>query len=326
MTICYLINNNDIYLNRYHVNNIAVELQALGHKIIIVNERDFTELGYLQFDLLILVRITYQEALQSVLRALKVPIIYHIDDYIFNTSIVSSASSYKKMMEECTYITTSTEYLSKKVSEEFDKSKLLGIIPNTIGRFYQNAAKDFGPATLQGKIISYFSGTSTHDQDFLVVADALLSILQKDPSVTFLIVGALKVPLSFVSVYPSMTQYGILPYVSMLQMYKNSTVNLAPLILNEFNNCKSELKLFESGYLNVPTLASPTDPYSKYYEKTEFNYLCTTTKEWEEKISYLLYNESTSYSIWEESQELAQKFLVQNHIEHIEKLYDGVIS
>ena len=51
-------------------------------------------------------------------------------------------------------------------------------------------------------------------------------------------------------------------------------INIVPLVNNEFSNCKSELKYFETAIVGTPTCATPSFTYSSAIENGENGYLC----------------------------------------------------
>ena len=63
-------------------------------------------------------------------------------------------------------------------------------------------------------------------------------------------------------------------------------VNIAPLVVNDFTNCKSELKFFEAAVVETTTIASPTYTFGKAISDGRNGFLAYPG-EWYEKLEYL---------------------------------------
>ncbi|MEJ0081553.1 MAG: hypothetical protein WDM78_11560 [Puia sp.] len=60
--------------------------------------------------------------------------------------------------------------------------------------------------------------------------------------------------------------------------YNEIDVALAPLVDNEFNSCKSELKLIEAGVKKIPVIATNLPPFSDV--QAQGVTLCKSTRDW----------------------------------------------
>ena len=70
-------------------------------------------------------------------------------------------------------------------------------------------------------------------------------------------------------------------------------INLAPLeVGNIFCEAKSELKYFEAALVDVPTVASPTEPYRNAIRHGETGFLADTTDEWYAALKQLVQDRS----------------------------------
>ncbi|WP_027185709.1 glycosyltransferase family 1 protein [Desulfovibrio inopinatus] len=106
------------------------------------------------------------------------------------------------------------------------------------------------------KIISYFSGSSSHDADFALIAEQLFDLLTKDKNYILLTVGPLKFENKQV-LRGKTVNLGHVPYHRLPWIIGTSWLTLSPLdMTSSFNQCKSGLKFFEAGIFGVPCAAS----------------------------------------------------------------------
>jgi len=125
-------------------------------------------------------------------------------------------------------------------------------------------------------VIGYFSGTPSHINDFLLIYKELLTLLDEFKQISIKIVGFMELP-GDVSEYLHRGQIKIVPLVDFLELQRliaEVDVNIVPLVDNEFTNCKSELKYFESAIVRTPTVASPIFSYSNAIEHKVNGFLC----------------------------------------------------
>jgi len=74
---------------------------------------------------------------------------------------------------------------------------------------------------------------------------------------------------------------GIFEYGS---YYKRIDVSLAPLAINRFNRCKSDLKVTEAAMTKTAIIASDVENYNQSIIHGETGLLCSTTSEWKDAI------------------------------------------
>ncbi|CAO4144777.1 hypothetical protein LPLAFNJD_LOCUS1777 [Methylorubrum aminovorans] len=106
------------------------------------------------------------------------------------------------------------------------------------------------------KIISYFSGSASHDVDFEQLIGPLQRVMQQYSDVKLQIVGPLTLS---DGCFPAnrVIKKGLVPYLSLPDIKATTWMSLAPLNLHSaFNRSKSALKFFESGIFGIPCIAS----------------------------------------------------------------------
>lgn len=173
--------------------------------------------------------------------------------------------------------------------------------------------------------IGYFSGSFTHQQDFLCCASALSKLLAEYDDIKLRIVGYLNIP-SDLEVYQQQGRIEEIPQVDFITLQKlisDVDINLAPLLVDEFTNCKSELKFFEAAIMSVPTCASPTVAFQECIQSGENGFLCKDENEWYENLKLLYQDFSRRKDMGIKAREYAiQNYTGKKIVEMIENAYD----
>jgi glycosyltransferase involved in cell wall biosynthesis len=149
--------------------------------------------------------------------------------------------------------------------------------------------------------IGYFSGTFTHDEDFAELTKALIKIMNKYENIDLILGGHITLPSQFKR-FKAMNRIITLPFVPWEKLPYNLAkvdINIAPLVINEFAQCKSELKYFESAILYLPTVASPTMPFMNAITNGYNGFLARTEDEWHEAFQSLINDNEKRKSIGE---------------------------
>jgi glycosyltransferase involved in cell wall biosynthesis len=141
-------------------------------------------------------------------------------------------------------------------------------------------------------------GTRTHDDDLLLVAEALRFVLQRHRDEWELeIVGAVRdhqrvmeqfrgIPArlagpSYKLDYPS--------FVFWATENMAWDIGIAPLVDNDFTRCKSDMKFLDYSALAIPGVYSRLTPYAESVEHLETGWLAgETTDEWVEALERLI--------------------------------------
>ena len=107
-------------------------------------------------------------------------------------------------------------------------------------------------------------------------------------------------------------------------------VNIVPLLVNQFTNCKSELKYFEAGIVGTITCASPSFTYQKAISHGVNGYLCnsdewfdTLMKIYEEGVSPEKMTQISKVCL-EQYSYLNQLDLIENTLDKIVKISNGL--
>jgi glycosyltransferase involved in cell wall biosynthesis len=175
--------------------------------------------------------------------------------------------------------TCTNSYLGEMLARKFGRD--YRVIPNFLNRGQLDAsARLFGQKQRQHSsapfTMGYFSGTPSHINDFRVMAGGLVRFMCSHPDTRLNVVGYMEFPDEFrpliddgrVSFAP------LVDFITLQGLIAGVDVNLAPLALNSFTNCKSELKFFEPAAVGTVTLASPSHSMKECINNGENGFLC----------------------------------------------------
>ena len=133
-------------------------------------------------------------------------------------------------------------------------------------------------------------GGDSHYEDWHSVTKPLLEVLTKNKKARLVLYGAvfegtLKGFPKEQMDHAQWCDVKMFPYVL---AFLEFDIGICPLVDNQFNRCKSELKWEEYGALEIPTVASDYPPYSTAIEDGKTGLLVRDDKDWVEKLSLLI--------------------------------------
>lgn len=269
-------------------------------------------------DIIVLMRLEWSpkvEALLNSANALKIPVVYDIDDIVFLQDYLdqflrimpneykSNREAFKSKfsMQDHTFnaadfATTSTDFIQNVMTQT---GKRAFVIHNGFNQKQLSIAKSVHRDMEKPvRYISYLSGTVTHNIDFLQALPAILKIMYEYPDVILKIVGYLDI-----DTIPQDLQHRVitLPFMKWTRLLKSSAkdyINIAPLdISNPFCHAKSELKYFEAAIVGVPTVASATDTYKRCITHGVNGMLASNDDEWYTSLKALLDDKNLYHQI-----------------------------
>jgi glycosyltransferase involved in cell wall biosynthesis/ubiquinone/menaquinone biosynthesis C-methylase UbiE len=272
----------------------------------------------LSYDVIVLFRTSLTknvEWLTEKANALNIPVIFDVDDYIFEPAIIPYVDGirgwsikdkkeygrgvlgYRQTLEHCDFVTAPTSFLTEKASELGKKAY---VVRNTLNQeqleICEKVLESKGSSDLsEGVRIGYFSGTKTHQKDFAGVYAAILKVLSEFSDVKLLVGGYLDL-----DEFPEFKEFEDkiqrIPFVDWKRLpYEIGSVdiNIIPLeVNNPFCDAKSELKYFEAGILKIPSIASPTATFREIITHGENGFLAETIEDWYACLKELIVNEN----------------------------------
>jgi glycosyltransferase involved in cell wall biosynthesis len=136
-------------------------------------------------------------------------------------------------------------------------------------------------------LITYGSGTKTHNADFLEAAPALLRLLRARADVRLRIVGELTLPADFETVAAQVEHLPPTPFAAYLALLAESDISLAPLENTPFNDAKSNIKFLEAAILGIPSVCSPRAHFTEIVSEGKTGLLAEGDEAWFSALSRL---------------------------------------
>jgi len=294
----------------------------------------------------------------DLLRDARTLILYDTDDLVLDVELlpmlVSTISAdidyYFSYISRCGYaasltdgFTTTNTYLGNHLAKKFNKPYV--VVPNSlnqeqldISRAIVNKKNNQNRPDRTGQRnafdssqpfkIGYFSGTNTHNNDFMEVFPEMLSLLETYSDINLEIVGFLTLPKEALPFFKAkrINQRRLVDMIELQHLVAGVDVNIAPLTVNVFTQCKSELKYFEAAIVETITCATPTEAFKDCITHGENGFLCKQG-EWLSTIESI-YRSDTDRSLLAQT---ARKYAIERYsgekmTAQIENAYDEILS
>lgn len=357
--VVYLYENPDTSTFRYRVYNVcqALEISLDWRGVYFYQEELKIVEKYLKYiDLIIIVRFRWSFEIDRLIKMAKnkrIPVAFDIDDMVYNpdylpiivnTLSVNMASdmdydywfAYTSRLNMtarlCDAYVTTNCYLADKLSNDLGKKSY--IIQNFINvaqeevsnNYYAQKQRMYSDSLFT---IGYFSGTPSHINDFLAVSTEISDFLYKYGATKLCIVGFMELP----ACYDHLEQNGrvirkdLVDFIELQRLIAEVDVNIAPLVNNDFSNCKSELKYFEASIVGTITCATPSWIYKNVIDNGVNGFLCDKGQ-WYGTLERLYLNrELCSGEIVENAYRAClDKYAYVNQTQHIEKVFDSMLQ
>lgn len=253
-------------------------------------------------DLLVMCRSGYSHRINQLItrfRTQRKRVLFDIDDFVFNTSyahlIINTLGqdtdkpeiwdywfAYLGRMGEtlrmCDGAITTNNYLAAKITEF--SGLPVNVVPNFINKEQLNLSeslfrsKEASGFSREDKIcFGYFSGSPSHNLDYAIITSALEEVLENDPRVELMVVGYIEPGPELKRFGPRIKRQSFHDYVNLQRLIGSVEFNLMPLQLNDFTNCKSDLKYFEAAIVGTLSIASPSCTYADAIQDGENGYI-----------------------------------------------------
>jgi len=214
-----------------------------------------------------------------------------------------------KTLEIADAVTTTTDYLANKLKKY---NKNIYVLPNYMdmerwaGRVSRNTSS---------KVRIGWVGSMTHKADIELVAEDLKKVLDRGKS-ELVLVGDIRFREVFKGYrVESMlgVPFGVYPMkLRGLQL----DIGIAPLVDNEFNRCKSNIKALEYGLLGIPAVLSDVEPYKSFGDFVSTN--------WVERLNELVENKELRLKEGKKLQEQTSEYDLSKHVKKWEEVYRNV--
>jgi glycosyltransferase involved in cell wall biosynthesis len=186
-------------------------------------------------------------------------------------------------------VTTTTDYLAKKIAKY---NHNVQVLPNAL-----DLTDDQWLATPQDR--EYFTfgwvGGLTHSNDIMILSEAIERICNEHDNVRFVLCGWMannyiwdSILYKFNGNNPVLRPQVLVSHAQQPNEYGNFyrlfDCALAPLEQNEWNSCKSELKIIEAAAYGLPVIASGVEPYLQHLNNAGVKFCLNTPDEWYKAI------------------------------------------
>jgi glycosyltransferase involved in cell wall biosynthesis len=208
-------------------------------------------------------------------KRLQLPIWWEVDDLIFDEaqylqnrnlehldadlrrSILSGVPLYRSAMLACGRGIASTARLAQAMRDAGLRD--VQVIENALDAETLAIAERLRnvPRPAGDVVMTYGSGTRTHDADFAAAAPGLLAALRARPQLRLRIVGELNLPADFAPFDDRIERVSKTHYAAYLAWLAKSDISIAPLEDTVFNDAKSNIKFLEAAVLGVASVCSP---------------------------------------------------------------------
>ena len=237
-----------------------------------------------------------------------IPVGYDIDDFIFDAEIMRegaihfianlpeperdawlvSAEGHRRLMTTADFCLTPTKTLAAQARLVNPEVR---VIENGFGA-QQLALSDFWRRLglrNRGPRVGYASGTATHAADFATIVQPLAEVLERQPNVSFTLVGSLDLaPYADLLATAQIERRPLVEHVNLAHELARFDVNLIPLQPgNPFCDAKSPLKYFEAALVGVPSVAVANPTYEELIRHGENGFLARSEDEWAAHMSLL---------------------------------------
>lgn len=155
--------------------------------------------------------------------------------------------------------------------------------------------------------IGYFSGSLTHNDDFLLVLPALAEVMHNNSNVELHICGELDLPKELDGLENQVISHPFVDWRKLPQLIAEVDINIAPLEEGIFNEAKSENKWVEAALVKVPTIASNVGAFAHMIENNVTGILCATEEEWKKNLKNLVEDRDVRTRIAENAYQYCRK-------------------
>lgn len=303
---------------KYRVNQTKAILTALGFQVAVFDWRDFQQaLSALQCcSMVIFYRVPLYDGFFaryfSECRRLKIQVGYDIDDPVFDSctvvangnidhlddhvvqSLVNDAPMLQLPLFSCDFSVVSTEGMRRLLQETGYAKPIIvrrnGFDEETRVISDRINARSYG-RTNSPVTIMYATPSKAHQSDFLLIEKVLVQILtQYRGRVRLLTVGDLPLSADLEQVSLWIDTAEATDYAGFLQILSSVDINIVPLVPNDFNATKSNVKFLDAAAVGVPSVCSAVGDHLSLIDG-EYCFLAGTEAEWLQKLSQLIDDE-----------------------------------
>ena len=265
---------------RYRCFNPAVDLVSERVVADVCHVAEFSSKFIDWYDVFIFCRPVYENECKNVIKLLKKQnkiIVADYDDLLFGKEnavhspryinkssserfIFSANKHYTEALKYFDFFTVSTEPLAQHIIKLKPEAKCC-VVHNGVSKRWFDLA--ISVESFNKEQIGYFAGGACHNADFQSITPALRQFLENNSNSTLYIPEMLSVD-DGLKQNDQLECFGKMHFLQLPEAIAKCAVNIAPLLENEFNRCKSAIKFLESAAAGVPVIASPIPDFKRF--------------------------------------------------------------
>ena len=242
---------------------------------------------------------------------------------------VAYFASVQAMSKQMDYFITTNDFLKERLKESYDKPCV--VIRNSLNQeqieasmvYVKQKEKQVNDKEFS---IGYFSGSPTHAKDFAVAEPEVIDFLKSHDNTILNVVGFMQFSKEAEKLIKA-KRIRFLPMTDFRKLQKLMSevdVNIAPLVMNDFTNCKSELKFFEAAIVETTTIASPTYTFEKAISDGKNGFLAEAGC-WREKMEFLYQHPEENRKIAKKAKDYALKnYTGKVFLDEVEAAYNSL--
>lgn len=290
------------FSSRYRVEHLREYLAYVGiaSDLVFIDNVDLKHIS--KYNAVSVYRCTNKKKIReisNITRKEGIKLFYDIDDFIFDyqkikyldflkTEEYRDYEEYclkiKECMEYSDVLTTSTETLADEMRKGFSDKEVI-VCRNAACLEMQLLSEiavenDVGKEDKAKVILGYFSGSNTHNKDWLLIEDVVARVMENNSSVDLLLVGALETGDALSGFGHRIKRVPFVDWRQLPKLYRSVDINLMPLESELFHQCKSENKWMEAGLVGIPTIASWNSELGNVMVDKENVIFCRNEDEW----------------------------------------------
>lgn len=260
-------------------------------------------------------------------------LIYETDDNLLSVPESNPvAENYSKLSDEIKYIvnladciTVSTNNLKETLSSFHDN---IVVLDNYIDRKLWGNLLQKRYSSENDKVNIFYSGSFTHKEDLELIRPLYERLYQRyNDKLVFNFVGCAldSIAGNGNSDLSYRNYYDYAAYISSCHV----DIAIAPLIDNDFNRAKSNLKYLEYSYCGFPGVYSSVEPYETTVDDNQDGFLVkdNSLDIWYDAISHLIDNPNCREEFARVAQEkIVEKFLLENNWQKWAGLFESLLS
>ena len=137
-----------------------------------------------------------------------------------------------------------------------------------------------------------WAGGASHDEDLRIIEPVVRKTLEKHPTAHFSIVHGIPPFLRDIERVECVAKFARIDRYPQFLASRNFDIGLAPLVDNNFNRAKSNLRWLEYAGLKVPCVASKVGHFEQTIRHEVDGLLCHSEQDWLDSISFLIHDEN----------------------------------